>query len=133
MNLQPNNNNNNNNNQNIQNCTHTPSPQNTKQKKYPLCTVTHNIQGLNDKVKQQQILDYITLNKIDVMGVSETNMHPSTSKYTFRNNSHYRSYFNNDSPTIRGAGVGLLISNTYAKYIQKIVGHKGRVYLLTFS
>src|SRR5215213_396776 len=60
------------------------------------------------------------------MGLSETKLLFSTSRYTLKNNKEFKTFFNNDSPTPRGSGVGIIISNEYAKYIYKVIGYKGR-------
>src|SRR3989440_5523418 len=127
MNLQiQNNNTQNNNNHNINrnnNMSHTPTINNNK----PLRVVTHNVQGLNDPTKQKQLLDTIYLDNINIMGLSETKLIPTASKYIFKNNQHYKAYFNNDSTSPTGSDVGIIIDNSYAKYIQKIEGYKGRM------
>src|SRR3954451_8708286 len=119
------NNNNNNNNNIINNIKN--SITDTIQPKQPLRIVTHNVQGLTDKTKQQQLLDFLTLQKVDIMGLSETKLLSSTSRHTLKNNKDFKNFFNNDSPTPRGSGVSIIISNEYAKYIHKVAGYKGRV------
>jgi len=93
----------------------------------PLRVVTHNVQGLTDPTKQKQLLDTIYLDNINIMGLSETKLNPTASKYIFKNNQHYKAYFNNDSTSPTGSGVRIVIDNSYAKYIQKINGYKGRM------
>ncbi len=123
MNLQNNNNitqnNNTNRNKNRNNIRLPPSNINNK----PLRVVTHNVQGLTDPTKQKQLLDTIYLDNINIMGLSETKLNPTASKYIFKNNQHYKAYFNNDSTSPTGSGVGIVIDNSYAKYIQKINGY----------
>ena len=47
----------------------------------PLRVVTHNVQGLTDPTKQKQLLDTIYLDNINIMGLSETKLNPTASKY----------------------------------------------------
>src|SRR5436190_12046155 len=83
----------------------------------PLRIVTHNVQGITCPTKQQQIIDTLDLERIDILGLSETKLSPSTSKYAFKRNINFKYFFNNDSTSYTGSGVGLIISNAYAKYI----------------
>src|SRR2546421_8793664 len=83
----------------------------------PLRVVTQNVQGLTDPTKQKQLLDTLHLDKIDIIGLSETKLNQTASKYIFKNNKHYKAFFNNDSDSPMGSGVGLIISNDYAKFI----------------
>ena len=108
-------NNNNNNNENIINTR-------------PLRIVTQNVRGLNDRTKQQQVIDFLDLNDIDIFGLSETKISNSSAKIAFKNfNNKYHSYFNNDTSSTSGSGVGIIVSNDYAKYIHKVEAYKGRV------
>src|SRR5688500_11619307 len=71
----------------------------------PLRIVTHNVQGITDPTKQRQILNTLHLEDIKIMGLSETKLNPLASKYIFRNNQHYKAYFNNNSTSHTGSGV----------------------------
>src|SRR4051812_44280759 len=51
----------------------------------PLRILTQNIQGLNNRCKQQQLLDTLTLNDIDIMGLSETKISNQMSKHILKN------------------------------------------------
>ncbi|HKQ21977.1 MAG TPA: endonuclease/exonuclease/phosphatase family protein, partial [Nitrososphaeraceae archaeon] len=102
------------------------SETNTPSHSYPLRILTQNIQGLNDPTKQQQVLNQMSIEHIDILGLSETKLNITSSKLIFKNNQQYKAFFNNDSDSPRGSGVGIIISNTYAKYIQKVNSYKGR-------
>src|SRR6266480_2070756 len=93
----------------------------------PLRVVTHNVQGLTDLTKQKQLLDTLHLDHIDIIGLFETKLNTTASKYIFRNNKHYKAFFNNDSDSPMGSGVGIIISNEYAKYVTKVHSYKGRL------
>src|SRR2546430_7082000 len=93
----------------------------------PLRVVTHNVQGLTDLTKQKQLLDTVHLDHIDIIGLFEIKLNKTASKYIFRNNKHYKAFFNNDSDSPMGSGIGIIISNEYAKYITKVYSYKGRL------
>lgn len=111
-----NNNNNNNKNKNKNNSRTT-----------PFRIVTQNVQGLNDRTKQQQIIDTMDIQNIDIMGLSETKLNKTVSKLIYKKNRNYTSFFNNDSESPVRSGVGLIISKDIAKYISKFEGYLGRV------
>ena len=112
-----NNNNNNTNNNNKNNSTTT----------YPCRIVTQNIQGLNSPAKQQQLLHFIKSNNIDVIGLAETKLSDKKAIHIYKNDPNYKAFFNNSSDSLSSSGVGLLISNAYAKYIQYTGNYKGRI------
>ena len=93
----------------------------------PVRFLTQNIQGLNNTAKQLQLLNELALSDIQFLGLAETKLLHKQSKYIYKNNPHYNAYFNNDSPTSNGSGVGLLVAKPYAKFIHKVTGYKGRV------
>ena len=68
MNLQPNNNN--------QNNIYPPPNVTTINQQFPLKIATFNVNGLctTDPIKQQLLLDTMDLQKIQICGVSETNL-----------------------------------------------------------
>src|SRR5437868_6196749 len=94
---------------------------------YPFKIMTQNIQGLNSKAKQDQLLQFIELNKINIMGLLETKLRNRTGKFIFKNNSNYTSFFHNNKDNVNSIGVGLVVSSDYARYITKTGGYKGRV------
>src|SRR5436853_6552639 len=81
---------------------------------YPFKIMTQNIQGLNSKAKQDQLLQFLELNKINIMGLSETKLRDKTGKFVFKNNSNYIAYFHNNKDNINSTGVGLIVSSDYA-------------------
>src|SRR5688572_4973478 len=94
----------------------------------PLRILTQNVRGLNDPTKQQQIIDFIELNNIDFFGLSETKISNTAAKFAFKKyNNNFTSFFNNDTSSTSGSGVGIIVSNEYAKYIHKVHAYKGRI------
>ena len=48
---------------------------------------------------------------IDVIGLSETKLKQISSKFIFKNNPHYNAYFEIDTSSSNGSGVGIVIAN----------------------
>ena len=61
------------NNQNNQNINNNPPPSSTR-KHIPFRVTTSNVQGLTSPAKQLQVLDFMDLNQIQMLGISETNL-----------------------------------------------------------
>src|ERR1700722_15017647 len=96
---------------------------------YPFCLSTLNIRGLNSHTKQKQIIEMMELEHISILGLSETKINKSHSKFVFKEYSNrFTTYFDNDSLIPLGSGVGIIISNDYAKFVHTHKGYKGRVY-----
>ena len=55
--------------------------------------VSHNVQGLSTTCKQQQLLTFLDLHNIDIMGLSETKLAGSSTQYVLSHhlNDNYRS------------------------------------------
>ena len=92
----------------------------------PFRVTTSNAQGLNSPAKQLQVLEFMDLNNIHILGLSETSLPKRQSKLLYKNNSNYKAYFINES-SHRGSGVGIIVHNDYAKFIQTYGSYKGRV------
>jgi exonuclease III len=91
---------------------------------------TNNVRGLNETIKQLQIINYMKIQSINIMGLSETRLTSNTADLLYRNEKSYRAWWNCDSDQERSrnfTGVGLLLDSTYAKYVQKVQGYKGHV------
>ena len=101
---------------NIPNQNNNPPPVSIQQH-LPFRVTTSNVQGLNSLAKQLQVIKFMDLNNIHILGLSETSLNKRQSKLLFKNNSNYKAYFINES-SHRGSGVGIIIHNDYAKFIQ---------------
>ncbi len=94
----------------------------------PLRIITQNVRGINDPTKRQQLIDFMDLNKVNIFGLSETKLSNSTAAFSFKQfNNKYTSFFNNDTSSTNGSGVGIIVSKDYAKFIHKTEAYKGRV------
>jgi exonuclease III len=92
----------------------------------PFKIVTHNVQGLNNVTKQKQIIDFMDSNNIGILGLSKTKLNTQCSKQLYKMNEYYDAFFSS-IPTPNSKGVGLIISKTYSRFIQRVKGHDGRV------
>ena len=68
-----------NNNNNINN-------NNNNEKQHPFRIMTQNIQGLNSPSKQEQIIQTMSINNIDILGLSETKLIDRTSRLLYKKN-----------------------------------------------
>ena len=51
----------------------------------PFKIATHNVRGMNNFSKQQQIIETLHLNKIDILGLSETKLKKNLNKHIYKN------------------------------------------------
>src|SRR5579859_5440956 len=93
---------------------------------FPFRITTLNVRGLNDKAKQELLLDTINKHNIQLMGVSETNLNEKASKLIYKRNRAYKAYFAADDEQSRGAGVGIIITKQYDKYTKQGKSCMGR-------
>ena len=61
------------------------------------------------------------------MGLAETKLTNKAAKYIYNNNNSFQFFYNNKASSSLSQGVGLLISNEYAKFIQISGGYNGQV------
>ena len=89
---------------------------------------TLNVRGLNKMAKQQQLLNYMNLYNIDILGVQETSIPQRQSKYTCMS-TKYDCYFTNDERNL-GSGVGIIINKSISRYVHRVRKYKGRLIIL---
>src|SRR5436305_7256963 len=80
----------------------------TKKKSHLLRIMTQNIQGLITLSKQNQVLQTMSINNIDILSLSETKLIDKLSRYIYKNNSEYISYFDNKNEHTMSSGVSLI-------------------------
>jgi len=100
---------------------------NNNEKQHPFRIMTQNIQGLNSPSKREQIIQTMSTNNINVLGLSETKLTDKVSRLLYKKNENYIAYFNNDNSNPLGTGVSLIFSKLYARNIHKVEGYKGRL------
>src|ERR1044071_5288079 len=92
------------------------------------CTIaTHNVCGFNNSVKQQSLLDVINLKKIDIMGITDTRLSETSSKYLYKGEPYIDSWWSAHPTSYATGGVGIIMNQKYSRYVQKIGKYKGRV------
>src|SRR3954465_14651413 len=69
----------------------------------------------------------MSINNIDILGLSETKLTNRSSKYIYKNNSEYITYFNNKDEYTMGSEVSLIFSKEYANYIHHVQEYKERI------
>ena len=72
-------------------------------------------------------MNYINEFKFDFFGFSETKLSTKTAELLWKNDPTYKSWWNCNVESPWSAGVGLVVNNIYAKYVQEVNGYKGRV------
>ena len=76
---------------------------------------THNTRIIYDTTKYAQLIETLTLHKIDICGVTETG-HDKGQKYKFQHHPTYSAFWS--SSINRHAGVGLILHRKWCTYIQ---------------
>src|SRR6266498_3104700 len=88
---------------------------------------TLNVRGLNDTDKQDTLMDMIQDLKLDVLGISETNLKASASKHfsnRLSNHVFYSTAANDDK--LLGIGTGLIISKELNRHVQRFETYTNR-------
>src|SRR6266542_1624903 len=88
---------------------------------------TLNVRGLNDTDKQDTLMDMIQDLKLDVLGISETNLKASASKHfsnRLSNHLFYSTAANDDK--LLGIGTGLIISKELNRHVQRFETYTNR-------
>ena len=57
---------------------------------------THNVRGFNLEFKQREFFDEYNNLNLDIIGITETKLSNTQSKYTMNNNKHYKSWWTGD-------------------------------------
>jgi len=94
---------------------------------------SHNVQGLSTTLKQQQLNAFLTSNKIDIMGLSETKLSKNNAQYLLDkyNNTEYSSWWDAEGTQL-ASGVGLIIRTQLTKHVRLVKSYKGRIIYVDF-
>ena len=108
------------------------TPKQTVNKYFPVNIATLNVRGFNDDVKQHQILDYINLMHLDIVGLTELHVtnESFTKKQCFKSNESYDFYWaidDNKQQVDTASGCCLALKKDFSKHIQKVQTFKGRL------
>ncbi len=95
-----------------------------------LCTL--NIRGLNDPMKQTQLLNYAKSQHYDIIGLTETHFTTYNNTHTFKNHLTYHAIWTIDN-TQSHSGTDLLIHHSLSKLIIRTLQHLGRITTVNLS
>jgi len=96
---------------------------------------TNNVISFANYIKHIQIVNEASLNRIDILGLSETNITSKESLYIKKElSAKYIFLYNNNTSKFKpkGFGVALLINQKYTPYITSHKGKKGRYIYINF-
>lgn len=96
---------------------------------------THNVRSFLQSHKQQALINHYNFDKLDIIGIQETNFKSHNDVLNFNNStsSQYTSFFNFEDTQSSGTGVGLLINKRLADHIYKHNGKYGRIIFVDFQ
>ncbi|PKK62345.1 hypothetical protein RhiirC2_790499 [Rhizophagus irregularis] len=80
---------------------------------------TINVSGLNTTLKQEQVLNYIKINKISCIIVTETKLQTASVKMIYKEYKDIMTWWSCDDDNHFLTGVGIIMNNNYAKYVIK--------------
>ena len=106
-----------------------PNPSNLNNNPPILNIATHNVRSFNDSFKQKYLTNLYLLNRLDIIGLQETNFNSNkdTSHLRFSLPPTYVPFLEHKQSTQQvGFGVGLLIKDHLANHIYKHAGNLGR-------
>src|SRR6266536_961516 len=77
---------------------------------YDLLTIAcHNVRGLNDPVKQSQLLNLFIDKNLSILGLSETKLSPSNSAHLYKGHPLFQSFWSSHPTRQTSGGVGLIV------------------------
>src|SRR6266498_931750 len=84
---------------------------------YDLLTIAcHNVRGLNDPVKQSQLLNLVIDKNISILGLSETRLSPSNSAHLYKGHTLFQSFWSTHPTRQISGGVGLIVKAPYTRH-----------------
>ncbi|EXX51840.1 hypothetical protein RirG_258190 [Rhizophagus irregularis DAOM 197198w] len=92
---------------------------------------TINVSRLNTTLKQEQVLNYMKINKISCLIVTETKLQTASAKIIYKEYKDITTLWSCDDDNYFSSGVGIIMNNDYAKYVIKKDIIEGRALKLT--
>ncbi|GBC43778.2 RNA-directed DNA polymerase from mobile element jockey-like [Rhizophagus irregularis DAOM 181602=DAOM 197198] len=80
---------------------------------------TINVSGLNTTLKQEQVLNYMKINKISCLIVTETKLQTASAKMIYKDYKDITTWWSCDDDNHFLTGVRIIMNNDYAKYVIK--------------
>ena len=112
---------------NVQPIAISPSCDGIKDIKNTFKITTINVAGINNNLKQEQIMNFMIINKIQILGLSETKLKDSVSENIYKNNQDVTAWWSNDDENHFSTGVAIIMKKDIAKYVVKVNRYKGRI------
>src|SRR3989337_421946 len=101
-------------------------PSNTNFSTFNINMASLNVRGLNDTLKQTNLINESLHNYIDILAIQETHFTSSSCKHIYNRHPNYHALWAHDDKNAF-SGVGLLIKHDLARHIQKYDSYKGRI------
>jgi exonuclease III len=83
-------------------------------------------------MKQEQLINYININKINILCINETKLKQKMADNLYKNNDKIMSWWNCDDENSFTTGTGIIMTKDVAKYLQKITCYNGKMIQATF-
>ena len=82
----------------------------------------HNINGIkNNNEKLTDLLEYSSTNKIDILGIVETNISSREGSFMNANIANYKTFWaSSEKNKKKGSGVGLIVNKRWEKHLAKV-------------
>lgn len=95
---------------------------------------THNINGLKtNNQKIETLREWMTDNRLDIVGLAETNISEREGRFLTQNIKNYKSFWSNaDLNKKKGSGVGLLVNQQWEKHLGQIERTNEYMIMATF-
>jgi exonuclease III len=78
-------------------------------------------------MKQEQLINYMNINKIDILCVNETKLKQKMADNLYKNNDKIMSWWSCDDENSFATGTGIIMTKDVVKYLQKITRYDGRM------
>ncbi|GES75882.1 hypothetical protein GLOIN_2v1472692 [Rhizophagus clarus] len=92
---------------------------------------TLNTSGLNITIKQEHLINFMNINDIKILSITETKLTINTGQHLYKNYKDYKAWWSSSDTHHYLQGVGIIMDNSYAKYIAIQRIFKGRMIALT--
>jgi exonuclease III len=91
---------------------------------------THNVRGINRQTDQDNILQELTKQKIDIIGLSETKLTNRAATFSFKDQEDYKTFHTCDDAAPYSADITMLIHKSLAKNIHRVDKIEGHVLVI---
>ncbi|GBB83713.1 hypothetical protein RclHR1_01040018 [Rhizophagus clarus] len=92
---------------------------------------TLNTSGLNTTIKQEYLINFMNINDVKILGVTKTKFTINTGQHLYKNHKDYKAWWFFTDTYHYSQDIGIIINNSYAKYVAIQHTFKGRILALT--